>query len=93
MRKLTGWCLALAIVGFGASTLSAAPKAAKKSPEERFAKLDANGDKKLSLEEFLGKKKDDARTKAENRFGKLDKDSDKALSLEEFSATPKKKPK
>jgi hypothetical protein len=92
MRKLICSSLALAMLA-GSTTLVLAADKPKKSPEERFAKLDTNGDKKLSLDEFLGKRKDDARTKGEKRFGKLDKDGDKALSLEEFSATPKKKAK
>lgn len=84
-------CSALAILAIGVSSAMAAPAAPKKTAEERFAKLDANGDKKLSSEEFVGKKTGDAKTKAETRFGKLDKDSDKFLSFEEFNVTPKKK--
>lgn len=99
----------LATIAFGATAFAAdekpaagAPDAAKgekkkHNPEEIFGKLDANADKKVSLDEFkagpMGKK-DPA--KAEEIFKKKDKDSDGSLSLEEFSAHgPKgeKKPK
>jgi hypothetical protein len=53
--------------------------------------MDKDGDKKLSLDEFIGKKKDDMKEKATKRFSKLDKDSDEFLSLEEFKAGQKKK--
>ena len=53
--------------------------------------MDANGDKKLSTEEFLGKKTDDKKAKAETRFSKLDKDGDRFLSLDEFRRPRKKK--
>ena len=92
MRRLIGCALTVAMIGFGATTLNAADeKAPKKTPEERFAKMDANSDQKLSLEEFLGKRKDDAKAKAEKQFKKRDKDADGFLSLEEFKAAPKKK--
>lgn len=63
----------------------------KKSPEQRFSRLDKDGDKKLSKDEFVGKKQDEKKAKAEKRFGRLDKDSDGFLSLEEFKAAGKKK--
>jgi len=89
MRRLTIWTLALTMLAFSApAALAAAPK---KSAEERFAKMDTNNDKKLSEEEFIGKKSGDMKTKAEKRFGKLDKNNDKSLSLEEFNVPPKKK--
>lgn len=70
------------------STLQAADK---KDPETVFAKLDTNSDKKLSFDEFKGKREGDAATKAEKAFKRLDKDSDGSLSLEEFKARGKKK--
>lgn len=94
MRRWSGWVLALAVIGFGATSLEAAKadaKAPKKSPEERFAKLDANSDGKLSLDEFIGKRKDDKKAMAEKQFKKKDKDRDGFLSVEEFKAMPKKK--
>jgi hypothetical protein len=84
--------LAVASLALAANLSRAAdPAKPKKSPEERFAKSDKNGDKLLSLEEFLGKRTGDMKEKATKRFEKLDKDSDKSLSLEEFKAAQKKK--
>lgn len=55
----------------------------------QFAKKDANGDGKVSKEEFLKGQKDPA--KAETAFGRKDKDKDGSLSKEEFTAVGKKK--
>ncbi len=86
-HTLTMIALALATGAF-VTTLQAADK---KDPETVFAKLDANSDKKLSLDEFKGKKDGEAATKAEKAFKRLDKDSDGSVSLEEFKARGKKK--
>jgi EF-hand domain pair len=93
MSKLMSCLLALSFMTFGAASLVAAKPDAKpkKSAEERFAKADKNGDEKLSLEEFLGKRTGDQKEKATKRFAKLDKDSNESLSLEEFKAAQKKK--
>jgi hypothetical protein len=80
--------LALALIG--ATAYAADPAKPKKSPEDRFAKADKDGDKKLSLEEFLGKRSGDAKEKATKRFEKGDKDGDKSLSLDEFKGLQKK---
>jgi Ca2+-binding EF-hand superfamily protein len=97
MRRLTVWTLAVAtvtvaMVACGTAATRAADKP-KKSPEDRFAKLDANDDEKLSSEEFVGKKSDQKKQKAEKRFGRLDKDKDGFLSLKEFKTRKKKKKK
>jgi len=63
-----------------------APAKPKLTPEERFKKMDANGDGALSLEEFLGKAKPEAKAAREEEFKKLDKDGNGSLSLEEFVA-------
>ena len=90
MRKtLTLIAMTLAL-GSLVATVQAADK---KDPETQFAKLDGNNDKKLSLEEFKGKKDGDAATKAEKAFKRLDKDNDGSLSLDEFKARGKKKDK
>lgn len=60
------------------------------SPEERFKKLDKDGNGSLSLDEFRGKK---SAEEASEAFKKLDTNGDGSLSLEEFSAAGKKKGK
>lgn len=89
MQRYILWTLTLAALTLLAPTAFAAKP--KRSAEDRFAKLDANSDKKLSKDEFVGKKTDEAKTKAEKRFTKLDKDKDDSLTFEEFNVTPKKK--
>jgi len=91
MRRLTTWTLLVAMLAYSAPAAMAAKP--NRSPEQRFAKLDKDGDKKLTEEEFIGKKADDAKAKAEKRFSKLDKNKDNALSFEEFNVTRKKKAK
>jgi hypothetical protein len=93
MFRLMSGILAVALVaGLASASLAAKGDAkAKKTPEQRFAKADRNGDKKLSLDEFVGKREGDKKDKATRRFDKLDKDGDKFLSLEEFNVPPKKK--
>lgn len=61
------------------------------SPEERFKKLDKNGDGSLDLSEIRTKKDDD--TTAEKKLKDLDKNGDGKVSLEEFTAGPAKRPK
>ena len=92
MRKLTGWCLALAIVGFGASTFPPPPRPARsplKNASPRWMPMATRNCRSTNS----SARKKTTRNQGRNRFGKLDKDGDKALTLEEFSATPKKKPK
>ena len=59
----------------------------RRSPEEIFAQLDTSGDKKLSLEEYTARaKNDEAKQKMTARFKKLDADNDGFLTLDEFKA-------
>jgi Ca2+-binding EF-hand superfamily protein len=51
-----------------------------------FSKRDANGDGKLSLEEFKSGMKDRGLAKADQRFKKFDADGNGSISLEEFKA-------
>ncbi len=60
-------------------------------PEAFFKKKDANGDGKVSKEEFLKGAKDAA--KAEAAFTAKDKDKDGSLTLEEFKTGGGKKKK
>jgi Ca2+-binding EF-hand superfamily protein len=100
MKKLTGVVLtSLFAVGMIAAPFASAKEdkeeGAKKKPDPAaaFARLDKDSDGKLSKEEFVGKRTDEAATKAGEMFAKKDKDSDGSLSKEEFTAGPKGKGK
>ncbi|HZZ72463.1 MAG TPA: EF-hand domain-containing protein [Pirellulales bacterium] len=82
MKKLVAMFLGVALM-FNVSSAFAAKKS-KTPVEDRFKKLDSNGDGKLSLEEFQAGKKD--ADKAAAQFKKLDKNNDGFLDLEEFKA-------
>jgi Ca2+-binding EF-hand superfamily protein len=88
MRRIVLWALfGIALVGFSAPVMAAE----QKSPEEVFKRKDANGDGKLSVDEFVGKLTGEKADKAKARFAKLDKDGDGSLTLQEFEAGQKKK--
>ena len=82
MKKI----LAVALVaGMFLPIFSTAQEKKGKSPEEQFAALDTNNDKKLSKEEYVARITDnEKKAKAEQRFGRWDKNSDGSLSLEEY---------
>jgi Ca2+-binding EF-hand superfamily protein len=63
-----------------------APQKPQRTPEENFARLDKNGDKSVTFEEFKGKRDE---TQARTQFDRKDADKDGKLTLEEFK--PKKK--
>ena len=88
MKKL----LALAMIaGMFMPLMTGAQEKKAKTPEERFAALDKNGDKKLSKEEFLAPLDAEKKDKAGTRFDMADKDKDGVLSLEEYKEIPTKK--
>jgi len=91
MKKI----LALALVaGMFMPLMSGGAQEKKgKTPEERFAALDKNSDKKLSKEEFLATVADDKKDKGGMRFDMADKDKDGFLSLEEYKEIPQGKKK
>ncbi len=95
MKKLITILAALAVSVSFATAADAAKKEKKAgapTAEERFKKLDTNGDGFISLEEFkaspAGQK---AGEKAEEMFKKKDKDGDGKLSPEEFAGGGGKK--
>ena len=88
MKKI----LAIALVaGMFMPLMTGAQDKKGKTPEERFAAMDKNSDKKLSEEEYLAPLADDKKEKGKSRFAMADKNSDKFLSLEEFKEIPTKK--
>lgn len=69
-------------------------EAKKVSMEDRFAKMDKNGDKKLDLDEFKGRvTKEESIKERETQFAEMDKDKDKAVTLDEMKAWAKEKAK
>lgn len=75
-------------VSIGLSQVASAEDAPKKGKGGggMFAKLDANSDGKLSLDEFTAGKTGDALEKAKKRFTKLDADNDGSVTKEEMKA-------
>jgi len=66
----------------------------KVSVEDRFAKMDKNGDKKLELAEFMGRAtSEETKKEREKQFAEMDKDKDKAVTLEEMKEYLKTKVK
>ncbi len=69
-------------------------EAKKVSVEDRFAKMDKNGDKKLDMDEFKGRAtKEESIKEREKQFAEMDKDKDKAVTLDEMKAWMKEKAK
>ncbi|WP_452223600.1 EF-hand domain-containing protein [Lacinutrix chionoecetis] len=69
-------------------TFVTAQEEKQKNPEKMFAKIDANEDGSISLEEFKEKRMKDA-SKAEQiekRFAKMDTNEDGVLDMAEFKA-------
>lgn len=84
----------LAVVAIGhESAVAKEPKKARKTVEDKFNDLDADGSGELSVDEFCGKKKGSARKRMEKVFKKYDADESESLSLEEYKAKGKKKKK
>lgn len=69
-------------------------EAKKVSVEDRFAKMDKNGDKKLDLQEFMGRAtSEETKKEREKQFAEMDKDKDKAVTLDEMKEYLKTKVK
>lgn len=62
------------------------------APAAMFSRLDANGDEKVSLEEFLARPGKGDKARAEEAFAKADADADGSLSQQEFPNLMKSRP-
>lgn len=89
MRKrsiVTGGVLtAVAVLAFAARPAAAADRPAP-DLEKVFKRKDANGDGRLTIEEFKTGMKDKALANADKRFKRVDANGDGAVSLDEFKA-------
>ena len=94
MKKLlVGTVVCVAVIGVVGSAFAedaAKPKKKKLDPSAVFAKMDANSDGKISVDEFVGKKEGDAAEKSKKTFTKKDKDSDGFLTKAEMAPKAKK---
>ena len=86
------------LAGFIAGVVGDAAFAAKKKKKKRdltaiFKRLDKDGDGKLTLVEFTGKRTGKKAARAKKQFTRLDKNGDGSLTLEEFKTRKKKKKK
>jgi hypothetical protein len=81
MKSILFWMLGLAVFAIGVGSAVEAQAVPKSVNNERFNKLDANGDKRLSEQEYIGSKSGEAKTKARKQFRRLDLDSDSKLSF------------
>src|SRR3954451_15136453 len=88
-KYLSAGLLGVFVLGMGVSPALAGKGDKKKDPAQVFSKLDANGDKSLSIEEMKGKGKRDA-AKVEKRFKKMDSNGDGKVSLDEMKSGGKK---
>ncbi len=89
MRKLiVGTIVCVMVMGVVGSSLAKGDGEAKKKrdPAAAFTKRDKDGDGKISVDEFVGKKEGDAAEKMKKAFGKKDKDGDGFLTKDEMLA-------
>jgi len=85
MKSKLSWMLTLAILSFGAASYVKAEPPTRESSEWRFKELDANGDKRLSEQEYTGEKLGKAKAKAKKQFKGLDRNGDESLSFREYA--------
>lgn len=90
ITRVSCCALTLGLVGLVALPLSAAEKEKKpRDPAKIFSRRDADGDGKLTFDEFKAGMKEAALDKAEQRFKRIDADGDGSVTLEEFTEAMK----
>jgi hypothetical protein len=95
-KSVVGMVACLVLLGLVAGTFAkdpaadAAPKK-KRDPGAMFDKKDKDGDGKISMEEWVGKKKDAAADKLKAIFTKKDKDGDGFLTKADMAPKGGKK--
>jgi len=85
-------CVGLCAVSHGAPKREGKKDKPKPTLEEQFAKMDTNGDKKLTEDEFVAVRGRKDPNKAKEAWGKVAKGK-KELTLDEFKAALQKKGK
>jgi hypothetical protein len=86
---LTAACALLANFAFAdEGGKQAENKQAKKGPsaEQKFKKLDKDGDGQVTLKEFVGLNEGEAKATRERQFQKMDKNHDGVVTLDEFKS-------
>jgi hypothetical protein len=84
MKSTLCWLSALLILAIGVARFPEAQASQEEDIREVFGRLDANRDKRLSEDEFVGEKGGKARANARKKFRTLDENGDRWLSLHEF---------
>ena len=77
--------LALLVLAVVATSHVRAEPPTRESSEWRFKELDANGDKRLSEQEYTAEKSGKSKAKAKKQFKSLDKNRDESLSYTEYA--------
>ena len=91
MKTVTALATTLvAAISLGTTVTASAKDGEKKQiAAERFEKLDADGDHKLTLQEYIARRSEDDSIRAAKIFAKMDADNDGSVSPAEFQAGAK----
>ena len=92
MISVRRWTLGLAVVAFciPAAQATAGPSNQFTEQVEIFSRVDANGDRRLSENEFVGEKGGKSRSKSRKEFRRLDDNGDGWVSYGEYNRNEKK---
>ncbi|HVU86854.1 MAG TPA: hypothetical protein VHD36_06010 [Pirellulales bacterium] len=84
MKSVLSWILVLSMLLVGIGSAVEAQARTKTQYDEEFSRLDRNSDKRLSEQEYVGKKTGEAKERARRDFKNLDRDENKSLSYKEY---------